>query len=452
MNIHFIGIGGIGVSALAKYYLAKKWEVSGCDLVSSEITDQLKKMGAKVRIGPPKANCIPKRTEKIIYSPAVPMTNIEIRNPCLKLSYPEALGELTKTHYTIAVSGTHGKSTTTAMIGLLLTKAGLDPTVIVGTKLKEFDDSNCRVGKSKYLVIEADEHFASFLNYWPKMIVLTTVEADHLDYWKNLQNLLRGFQKYISHVPQDGHLVANKDDQNIRKILGIKSSAFPTVVENVEFFSQTQKEAALLRKILKIPGEHNVSNALAGLTVARVFGIPDKVSFRALGVYRGSWRRFEIFNLKKPKPFTLVSDYGHHPTEVKVTVQAAREKWPKKKIWLVFQPHQYQRTHYLWKDFVRVLSKLPVQKLILTDIYDVAGREDKAIRTKVSSEKLAKSIQHTTYKIQYAVLYIPTLQQVEHYLQRNLRGGEVVMVMGAGDIYGLTLRLTRGLAKRKIKP
>ena len=463
-NIHFIGIGGIGVSALAKYYLAKGYQVSGCDLVASEITDQLSKLGARIRIGPAfapltslgatagkQALCNLAGVEKIIYSPAVPSNHPErkIQNTKYKiqvLSYPEALGELTKIYDTIAVSGTHGKSTTTSMIGLLLTKVGLDPTVIVGTKLKEFGDSNCRVGRSKYLVIEADEHFASFLNYWPKILVLTTIEADHLDYWKTLKNLMKGFQKYMTHIPRSGTLVANKDDKNIKKILYNTNSA---AAKKVLWYSQRQPEAKKLRKLLKVPGEHNVSNALAALAVARILGIKDATSFKALGEFKGTWRRFETFKLSTPKPYTLVSDYGHHPTEVKVTVKAAREKWPAKKIWLVFQPHQYQRTYYLWKDFVKVLSTLPVERLILTDIYDVAGREDRKLKAKVSSERLVKEIQDTRYQIPDTI-YIrshPPFKEIENDLNKNLHGGEIVMVMGAGDIYNLTLRLTQGKIK-----
>lgn len=431
MRIHFIGIGGIGVSALAKYYLKKGWEVSGCDLAQSEITEQIESMGAKVRIGKPAVNCIQENTEQVIYSPAVTKESLETENPGLKIpvfSYPEALGELTKTHYTIAISGTHGKSTTTCMIGLLLMKAGLDPSVIVGTKLKEFGDSNYRVGKSKYLVIEADEHFASFLNYWPSIMVLTTVEADHLDYYKNLENIIAAFKKYVGHLPEDGWLVANKDDKNIEDI---KSVADPGQTMQ---FSLKQREAGELRKLMQIPGEHNVANALAALSVARILNIPDAISIKALSEYKGSWRRFEVFHPKKPKPYTLVSDYGHHPTEVKVTVEAARQKWPDKTIWLVFQPHQYQRTYLLWDDFVKVLSNLPVEKLILTDIYDVAGREDPVAKQNVSSEKLANATD---------ALYIPTVKLAEQYLKENLKGGEIVMVMGAGDIYGLTLSLTQ---------
>jgi len=450
MNIHFIGIGGIGVSALAKYYKAKKHRITGSDLTKSEITEALKKQGIKSKIGPHKPTNIPKDVNLVIYSPAVQKTNPEFKQAKKQksrlLSYPEALGELTKEYYTIAVSGTHGKSTTTAMIGLLLTKAGLDPTVIVGTKVKEFGDlalresngSNCRVGNSNYLVIEADEHFASFLHYSPKSIVLTSIEADHLDYYKNLGNVLKAFQKFVSRLPKDGVLIYSKDDENTQKIL----KSFKSQVSSLNY-SIRQKEAAKLRNILKVPGEHNVSNALAALAVARTLNIPDKKSFKALSEFKGTWRRFEIFKLSQPKPYTLVSDYGHHPTEIKVTVEAARSKWPKKNIWLIFQPHQYQRTYYLFDDFVKVLSHLPVQKLILVDIYDVPGRERTVAEKQISSKKLVHAILNSKFKIQNSVSHIPTLALAEQYLKKNLKGGEIVIIMGAGDIYDLTVRLTQ---------
>jgi len=370
----------------------------------------------------------------VVYSPAVPTDNPELKR-AKKLgiecqSYPEALGELTKKYFTIAVSGTHGKSTTTAMIGLLLAKAGLDPTVIVGTKLKEFGDSNCRVGvgpQSQYLVIEADEHMASFLNYWPKIIVLTALELDHLDYYKNFKNYILAFKKFISHLPRDGVLIANRDDKNV-------NSTFSAAVKNVLWYSLKNKGVKKIKGILKIPGKFNISNALAALTVTRVLKIPDKISFKALSEYKGSWRRFEITKTLYPKPYTLISDYAHHPTQIKVTLEAAREKFPRKKIWCVFQPHQYQRTYYLFKDFVKVFKEAPVDKLIITDIYDVAGRETLKIKKKVSSEKLVKKISKNK------VIYLKK-EEILDYLKKNLRGGEVVMIMGAGDIYNLSLKL-----------
>lgn len=435
--IHFIGIGGIGVSALAKYYLEKGWQVSGSDLVSSEITDSLRKSGVKIRIGRHKAGNLPKGVALVIFSPAVQKSNPELKSAFTYsrvLSYPEALGELTKTHFTIAVAGTHGKSTTTSMLGLLLTRAGLDPTVIVGTKMKEFGNSNCRVGKSKYLVIEADEHFASFLNYWPKIIVLTRLEADHLDYFRNFKNYFSAFSKFLSHLPKEGILVANKDDRNIVKLTKNRK-------QRTKFYSLKQKEAGKIRKILKIPGEHNVSNALAALAVARVLKVPDRASFNALSEYHGSWRRFDEKTIKlNAKRLTLINDYGHHPTEIKATLQAAREKYPKKQIWCIYQPHQYQRTYYLFKDFVKAFKEAPIDKLIITDIYDVAGRESKEIKKRVSSEKLVKAVDKKS------VTYLPKAK-ILNYLKKNLRGGppvgevkEVLIIMGAGDIYDLSKR------------
>lgn len=447
MNIHFIGIGGIGVSALAKYYLQKGSNVTGSDGVESEITKALEKLGAVIDIGEQKSENLPADTNLVIYSPAVQETNPELKaakdREVQTFSYPEALGELTKEYYTIAVSGTHGKSTTTAMIGLLLLKAGLDPTVIVGTKVKEFDSSvsgsNCRVGKSKYLVIEADEHFASFLNYSPDIIVLTNIEADHLDYYKTLENILETFKKYILNLKDGGVLVANQDDGNIQKIL-----------ENCKFqianfrYSPKQKDTQDLQKLMKIPGQHSVSNALAALAVARYLDIPDEKSFSALSEFQGSWRRFEIFDLKTPVSYTLVSDYGHHPTEITATIQGAREKWPDKEIWLVFQPHQYQRTFHLFDDFTSQLAALPIQRLIIPDIYDVPGREGDEFRQKVSSEKLIKAIQKLVISNQQSVIYLPSLTEVQDYLRKNLRGEEIVIIMGAGDIYDLTVNLTHG--------
>ena len=452
-KIHFIGIGGIGVSALAKYYLKKGWRVSGSDLAKTEITMQMKKLGAQVHIGKPKASLITTNMQKVVFSPAVQKDHPERvaarKNKIPQLSYPEALGELTKEHYTIAVSGTHGKSTTTAMLGLLLVKAGLDPTVIVGTKLKEFDNSthstdsgltlsnvegsNCRVGKSKYLVIEADEHFASFLNYRPQIIILTSLEADHLDFYKTLKNLIKTFKRYVRLLPKDGIVIANKDEKNIQKVL-------KGIPQKIVWYSEKEHDAKKLASTLWLPGAHNVSNALSALKVARLLKVPDKKSFKTLSRFKGSWRRFELFSIKNPKPYTLVSDYGHHPTEIKVTVRAAREKWPKKRIWLIYQPHQYQRTFYLFKDFVKVLSCLPVQKLLLLDIYDVAGREERNIRKKVSSLKLAKEVQ--SKKPAFEVLYTPSAKDAKTHLSKTLKGGEVVIVMGAGDIYqNLTLQL-----------
>jgi UDP-N-acetylmuramate--alanine ligase len=454
MKIHFIGIGGIGVSALARYYLAKGCEVSGSDLVSSEITKVLERSGAKIFIGKHKAKNLPKDADLVVYSPAVEEKNPELKKARkLKIkcqSYPQVLGELTKNHFTIAVCGSHGKSTVAAMIGLILTKAGLNPTVILGTKLREFGDSNFRMGGpakighrtanieqssehrtsniEQFLVIEADEYKESFLNYWPKIIVLLNIEYDHPDYFKNLRHYILAYKKFVSHLPENGVFIANKDDKNTFKTFKNRKAIW---------YSLKEKESKKLRKILKIPGEFNVSNALAALKVARILKIPDKISFGVLSQFRGTWRRFDekISRIPNTKyPIRIINDYGHHPTQVKVTLKAAREKYKWKKIWCIFQPHQYQRTYYLFDDFVRVFKEHPVDKVIITDIYTVSGRENKEIMRKVSAQKLVEAINKES------VIYLPKVKIID-YLKKNLRGGEVVIIMGAGDIYNLALKI-----------
>jgi len=435
MKVHFIGIGGIGVSALAQFYLEKGHDVSGSDLVASEITDYLKKKGAKIYIGKHKKENVKEGIELVICSPAVKPENLEYK-AAKKLkakiqTYPEALGDLTKEYFTIAVSGTHGKSTTTAMIALALAKADIDPTVIIGTKVKEFGGSaegtNFRIGTSKVLVIEADEHFSSFLNYWPKIIVLTNIEREHLDHYKNLGNILKTYKKYVGHLNQkDCYLVANTDDENIRSTI---AEFGENPIFKIEKYGAESPEFSKIKKIMSVPGKHNVYNALAVVNVARIMAVPDEITYKALSEFEGTWRRFEIRQGSvSGKKFTLISDYGHHPTEIAATLSATREKYPKKKIWCVFQPHQHQRTYYLFKEFVKTFQEALSDNIIITDIYDVAGRETKQINAEVSSEKLVKKINKKS------VIYLQE-NELEKYIKENIGTGDVLVVMGAGSIY-----------------
>ena len=422
MKVYFIGIGGIGVSSLVQYYLVQGHKVSGSDLVCSEVIEALKKKKVRIFIGQ-KAKNITKEIDLIIHSPAVKLNNPELKRAkelkIKSLTYPEALGELTKEYFTIAITGTHGKSTTTAMVGLLLIKAGLDPTVIVGTKVKEFGDSNFRIGKPirhpqgkiQYLVIEACEYKKSFLNYFPDIAVITNIEPDHLDYFKNFDNVKKVFAEFTKQIKKGGVLITEKEYKN-------------------------QKDERELKEILKVPGKHNIDNALAALAIARVLKIPDKISFKALSEYRGCWRRFEVFEMTKPKKYTIISDYGHHPTELKVTLSATREKYPNKKIYCVFQPHQHNRTYNFFDDFVKILKTAPIDKIIVTDIYDVAGREDKDIKGKVNSQKLVKSVN------KLEVIYL-SKDKIIKYLEKSLKGDEVVVIMGAGDIYDITTQIIK---------
>jgi UDP-N-acetylmuramate--alanine ligase len=418
MKIHFIGIGGIGVSALAKYYLEKGEQVSGSDLCASQITNDLIEKGAKVIIGEHDAKNI-SDYDLIIYSPAVKEDNserVEANNRGIKeLSYPQALGEMTKNHYTIAVSGTHGKSTTTSMIALVLTEAGLDPTVIVGTKLKEFGNSNFRMGKSQYLVIEACEHEASFLNYYPKIEVILNIEEDHLDYYGNLENINKAFDKFVSNLSIDGFLIKGEN---------ILAEHKNTVIFSLKDSEDVEK----IKRIIKIPGDHIILDALAVLKVSRILGIDDEIYLKAISKFSGTWRRFDEMQFPN---FVLIDDYAHHPTEILATLKGVREKYPSKKVLCVFQPHQYQRTYLLFDDFVKtfqsVLDKKLIDNLFLVDIYDVAGREDNEIRQKISSEKLSREIDRSN------VVFIKNERLLE-----NIKDFEVVIFMGAGSIYNLS--------------
>lgn len=412
MKVHFIGIGGIGVSALAKFHLEKGSVVSGSDTVKSVITDDLIRKGASVVIGEQKPENI-RDFDLVIYSPAIKDNNLELKEAknkkIMTMSYPQALGEMTKEYFTIAISGTHGKSTTTAMLGLVLIEAGLDPTVIVGTKVKEFGDSNYRGGKSKYLIIEACEHEESFLNYWPEIIVITNIEEDHLDYYFNLENIKKAFNEFVSHLDEKGILIKRKDVDIER--------------ESIDF-SLDDKEAEEIKKIIKVPGDFNILNALAVLKVARVLEIKDNICLSALSEYLGSWRRFQITELLN---FIIVDDYAHHPTEIEATLKAAKEKYPNKKIYCVFQPHQYQRTKLLFNDFVSVFNKAIKEKwinsLMFIQVYDVLGRETED--KEFDSKKLVLNINGSKY-----------INKQDLFDQ--VKEAEVLIMMGAGDIYDLS--------------
>ncbi len=478
MKIHFIGIGGIGISGLAMIYKQKGNLVQGSDAEESEITQELQKQGVKVFIDHRKANLqssevkprrIGSRTsieitavptvlpDLVIYSEAVPPENIELveakRLGIRCLSGAEALGELSREYYTIAISGMHGKSTTASMLAGILIKAGLDPTFLIGTK------PGWRVGNSKYLVIEADDYQAKFLNYHPDILVLTNIEEEHMDFFQNLNHIIKIFGKYINQVKD--YLIANTDDANVVKVL--KELRIKNEKLKIISFSFEDRGAGELKKVLKVPGKHNVANALAALNAARVLGIDDKISFRALGEYKGVWRRFQESELKiKNFKVKIISDYAHHPTEIQATFQALQEKYGSpsagsgqdpsaslranslggaKRIWVVFQPHQYQRTFYLFKNFIKIFqtakSKFGISKVILTDIYSVKGRESDAIKKKVDSKKLAAAIGK---------------KEVEYIAQKNLvrylknviprEKVEVLVVMGAGDIYKIIEQLS----------
>lgn len=429
-SIHFIGIGGIGVSALAQYYFSSGATISGSDLSSSEIVSRLRHMGADLKIGPHQKLNLPRIAARVIYTSAVSKSNPELqeaRRRKLKIqNYAEALGELTKKYETITVSGAHGKSTTTALAALVLEEGFMDPTVIVGTAMRELGGLNFRRGYGKHLLLEADEWNKSFLRYSPKIAIITNLDAEHLDTYKTFSGVKKTFQKYLEKVPPDGIIIANYDDKELRAVA-------KKVRRKTVWYSLQDKEAALVRKVLRVPGEHNVSNALAVLKLGRTLGIRDADILAALSRFNGTWRRFEWVGMVNGAH--VFSDYGHHPSEIRATIAAARERFPFRRVWCVYQPHQRQRLMQLWDGFISAFDR--ADKICLLPVYDVAGRETKRAKIAVNSLGLAQEL----VRRGKTAFHMDSFDEAKEFLREKLHPGDVVLVMGAGDIYHLTSQL-----------
>ena len=359
------------------------------------------------------------------------------------LSYPEAVGLLTKTHRTISVCGTHGKTTTTAMIAKTLTENNFDPTVLVGSDLHELGGTNFRIGKSKLLVLESCEYQKAFLNYAPSTIVLTTLDPDHLDYYKTFDAYLDAFKKFCSSLPHDGYLFANIDDENVHAVLKeCQENGFPPYNTftyslengNADYYLKEEivyhKGMSCGKLELAVPGIHNRSNALAAFSVCHMMGVPADNIGSSLGTYNGAARRFELIGtIKNAKHVTqVIDDYGHQPTEIKATLQAARERFgAKAKICVVFQPHQYSRTRFFFNEFVESFSQ--ANTVLIPNIYEARdSQEDKAA---ISAEKLVAALNKAGTKAVYTLDFEKTVE----YIRKNARAFDVVITMGAGDVW-----------------
>jgi UDP-N-acetylmuramate--alanine ligase len=447
-KIHIIGIGGIGVSALAKLLSRRGAEVSGSDLVVSDITKELEFDGKRIFIGHSTEN-VSADCDLVIYSPAVPMDNPERavarERGILEMSYPEALGELTKEFRTIAVAGTNGKSTTTAMLGLILEEAGFDPTVIVGTKVPSFKHGNMRVGKGgSWLVVEACEYREHFLHLQPEFAVITNIEEDHLDYYRDLAHIKEAFQKFVDKVPEIGRVIFNADDVSCRELVYKNSTSFG--IENGEYrainrisglgqqtFELWQDNNHLGDIVLQIPGSFNVMNAMAAAVTALSVAVPFGAVQAGLEKFFGVWRRFE--RVGKFKGADVFSDYGHHPTAIKGTLEAAREFFPDRRLVLCFQPHQHERTKTLFNDFVDSFTGADV--LIIPEIFAVAGRTEDL---DISARDLVNAIKekYPTKEIVYA----ENLSAAEKLLHEFIQPGDVLIIQGAGDVDSLARKIT----------
>ncbi|MDO8560805.1 MAG: UDP-N-acetylmuramate--L-alanine ligase [bacterium] len=449
-KVHFVGIGGIGVSALAQWFFSDGWQVSGSDLESSEITQKLESGGIKIAVGPHKSENVPTDTKLVIYSPAA-NKNAEInfakKHKIKTRSYAEALGDVTKNKLTIAVAGSHGKSTTTALISLILIEAGFDPTVIVGTKLREFTEpafwreawlssgrsvgSNFRKGGSPIWIIEADEWKGSFWNYCPSLSVVTNIDKEHLDFYKTHAKVKNAFKKFLLNNAKGSKIIINADDKHASEVAALLAKSHPKRFSGrIHYYSLASPKAVEIMQVTAMPGKHNASNAMAAYTVASALNIPDDLVKRVLASFEGAWRRFERVGTINEAP--VIADYAHHPTEISSTIQAARARFGKKKIIVVFQPHHYERTRALFPELQKALSL--GDTVCLLDIYEVAGREKKQKDPRVHSFHLARTISengHNSY-------HLPYPSQLREFLEREADADSVILMLGAGSIWKYT--------------
>jgi len=410
-KVYFLGIGGIGVSAIARMFLHEGMEVCGSDTAESEITTELMNEGALIFIGQDISH-IPEDADLVIYTIAIEKFAPDFLNEVRKkiknvISYPETLSIISKNKYTIAICGTHGKTTTTAMVAKIMIDAGLDPTVIVGSILNDVH-SNFIAGKSKYLVVEACEYCRSFLEINPTVVGITTIDNDHMDYYKDEEDILSAFAEFTDKATEI--VVGNVKNDKIQKVVGNKKS-----IDSDDFFDKNLR--------LKIPGEHNRRNASVALAIAEFLGVPKNSAIASLENFSGTWRRFE-YKGKTNSGAIVYDDYAHHPAEIKATLLGARELYPEKEITIVFQPHLYSRTKIFLDDFAEVLSK--ADHIIITDIYAAREENDNSISGKILTDKITQENKNT--------LFISDFKDIALELQKNASEKDIIIIMGAGDI------------------
>ena len=461
MKAHFIGIGGIGMSALARYYKAQNWAVSGSDLATSALTKELVKEGVRVKIGHKTAN-LPKDAALVVYSQAIKKSNPELvraqKEGIPVQSYPESIGELTKAYTTVAIAGAHGKSTATAIASLIAIKAKLDPTVIVGTKLKEFKNSNFRAGQSNLFILEADEFGRAFLKYSPSVSLITNIDREHLEVYKNVRGIAAAFLKFIERTEPGGTVILNKDSKRLFALKNrIARIARKRRLETT-WYSLRSPIARKIKKIISVPGEHNVSNAVGAYHIGRALRIPERVIVKAISEYHGAWRRMEyrgVLRIKKQESrskksrslihaskfmIPVYDDYAHHPTEIRASLAAFREKFPQSKIVCVFQPHQTKRLEMLFKEFQSAFNG--ADSTLVMPIYKVAGRDTRSAK---DSEALVRAMQKRYPK--KLVFYLKDPKNLRVALDTLLSPvadrHPVLVMMGAGDIDTYTDRLLR---------
>ena len=450
-HVHFVGIGGIGMSGIAEVLLNLGYRVSGSDLRSTPITEALARHGATIFLTHAAVNVA--GAHVVVTSSAVQPDNPEILE-AIRVKIPvipraEMLAELARLKYSVAVAGTHGKTTTTSMIATILDRAGFDPTIVVGGLLNTIG-SNARLGKGDYIVLEADESDRSFLLLTPTIAVVTNIEADHLDNYKDLEDIQSAFLSFINKVPFYGAAILCLDDPAVQSLIPLIKRRFVTfgtaaqadvsildcVAENLGSSFTLRYNGGSSQKIrLQVPGYHNVLNATAAFSAARDMGVDSAVIAAALADFQGVARRFQI---KRRDGVTVIDDYAHHPTEIRATLSAAKSGGDFRRIFAVFQPHRYTRTMHLFDDFARAFNLADVA--LILDIYPAGETSIEGITTPALIEKI-RSFGHRN------ALYAPDYEMVESYITANVREGDAVIVMGAGSVTRLSDILSQKIPK-----
>ncbi len=445
-RVHFIGIGGYGMSAIARVMLDLGYQVSGSDVVKKDLTDKLVARGAHVFIGHDESNIT--GAELVIYSTDIPKDNVELiaaeKNNIPLIHRSQMLAKILNQKNGIAVAGAHGKTTTSSMIALVLEKNQIDPTFVIGGEVLDIG-SNAKAGKSDYVVAEADESDGTFLQYYPYLGVVTNIEADHLEnYDGNFEKLKGAYRQFLSQVKPDGKAIVCYDDPYIQELLGdIKADVITygfdekadMVATNIKSlnrsvsFTVAYHGKELGEVVLSVPGNHNVLNAMATIIVGLEVGVPFEGIVNALKGFTGAKRRFQVIG--EYKDITVVDDYAHHPTEIQATISAS--KATDKRIIAVFQPQRYTRTFFLLDAFSRAFSE--ADEVIITDIYSPAG--EKRIEG-VSATKLVELIKQNSNE---NVKFFPTKEEVFDYLLKAAQPNDLILTMGAGDIWKVAYQL-----------
>jgi UDP-N-acetylmuramate--alanine ligase len=440
-RVHFVGIGGIGMSGIAEVLLTLGYSVSGSDVVESDSTRRLERLGARIHVGAHDAAHIDESIDVLVISSAVTFSNPEVvRARDLKVPIiprAEMLAELMRMKFGIAIAGTHGKTTTTSLVGSVLREAGRDPTVVVGGKLRTLG-TNARLGQGEILVAEADESDGTFLLLSPIVAVVTNIDPEHLDYYGDMEKVRAAYLQFVQRVPFYGLAVLCIDNVNVRAMLPHVRKRFVTYgvspdadwqarelrVEAFETVFDVWKHGTRLGTVrLRMPGRHHALNALATIAVADDLGIPWRIAAHALEEFEGIHRRFEVRG--EEQDILVVDDYGHHPEEVRATLRAAREGFTRRLV-VAFQPHRYSRTRDLFEEFLTVFDDADV--LVVTEIY--AAGEDKI--DGVSGEALYQALKRRGH---LDVRHVAARDQLADTLLDVVRPGDLVLMLGAGDVY-----------------